>query len=125
MEIRIKKCKSGNIWKLVNEGWSTSRAWGHRTVVIRNGYSYEDHKVRYYNRTWECYTYQTCMSGAIETIYQDELNRYIEDYKESNNIVRFKKGQKDEVIKKFDSETLGQDLLEIKEAIRDRNFDSI
>ncbi len=125
MEVRIKKCKSGNVWKLVNESWSNSNGWGHKTTIFRWDYDYEPCKIKYLNRTWEYYTYQSCMYKAVETIYQDALNRFIENYKRKNDIVRFKKGQKDEVIELFKNETLAQDLKEIHDAIRDREFDSI
>lgn len=125
MEIRTKKCKSGNVWQLVNESWSNSNGWGHKTNVIRNGYDFGEHKVKYLNRTWESYTYQTCMSGAISTIYEDELNRYIENYKYNNDIARFKKGQKDEVIKMFEETEIAKDIQEIKKAISNRDFDNL
>lgn len=125
MEIRTKKCKSGNIWQLVNESWSNSNGWGHKTNIIRNGYDFGEHKVKYLNRTWESYTYQTCMSGAISTIYEDELNRYIENYKYNNDIVRFKKGQKDEVIKMFEETEIAKDIQEIRKAISNRDFDNL
>ena len=123
MEIKAKKTRSGNKWQLVNESWSNSNGWGHKTTVIRNGYDFEPHKVRYYNRTWEMYTYQTCMSGAIETIYENELSRFIGNWKNSNDVIRFKKGQKEAVIKLFESEEIARDLKELKEAISNRDFD--
>lgn len=123
MEIKAKKTRSGNKWQLVNESWSNSNGWGHKTTVIRNGYDFEPHKVRYYNRTWEMYTYQTCMSGAVETIYENELSRFVENWKISNDVARFKKGQKEAVIKLFESEEIARDLKELKEAISNRDFD--
>ena len=123
MEIKAKKTRSGNKWQLVNESWSNSNGWGHKTTVIRNGYDFEPHKVRYYNRTWEMYTYQTCMSGAVETIYENELSRFVENWKISNDVVRFKKGQKEAVVKLFESEEIAKDLKELKEAISNRDFD--
>lgn len=125
MEIRYKKCKSGNIWKFVNESWSNSNGWGHKTTVFKNSYDYEPHKVRYYNRTWEMYTYQTCMSGAIETIYEEELNRFIEDFKDIHNITRFKKDEKQRVIEFFKGTTMGRDLQELKDAISNKDFSNV
>lgn len=123
MEIRTKKTKSGNIYKFVNEGWSNSNGWGHKTTIIRNSYDYEPHKVRYYNRTWEMYTFQTCMSGAVETIREDELKRFIESYKFTNEIDRFKKGEKEKVLALFEETEIAKDLKELKEAISNRKFD--
>ena len=125
MEVRIKKCKSGNLYQFVNEGYSNSNGWGHITTIIRNGYDYEPHKVRYYNRTWESYTFQTCMSGAVETIKERELDCYITNYKLANDIERLKKGEKERLIEQFERTEMGQDLQELKEAIRDRKFDKI
>lgn len=123
MEIRNLKTTSGNTWQLVNEYWENSRAWGHKTNVIRNGYDYGTHKVRYYNRTWECYTYQTCMFGAIEEIRENELQRFIDNYKNNNDIVRFRKGERATVEKMFEETEIAKDLAELKQAIRDRKFD--
>lgn len=126
MEIRYKKCKSGNIWRFVNEYWENSNGWGHKTTVFKNCYQFEPHKVKYYNRTWESYTYQTCMHGAIETIYEQQLKDYIDWYKEKNNITRFKKGEKEKVIKEFETNDLiGQDMQELKDAISNKDFSSI
>lgn len=125
MEIRYKKCKSGNIWRFVNETWNNSNGWGHKTTIFKNMYEYDSHKVRYYNRTWEMYQYQTCMSGAVETIYENELNNFINNYKEKNDIIRFKKGEKDKVIKEFESTEICCDLKELKDAISNKKFSNI
>ena len=122
MEIRTKKI--GNTkYSFVNESWSNSRAWGHRTVLIRNGLELEDEKIRYYNRTWEYYAFQTCMYKALETYKDRLLYRYIQDYKESNGIDRFKKGEKQKVIESFNESEDGKDIQILHDSIRDRKFD--
>lgn len=124
MEIRIVNGKKGNKIELVNESWTTSRSWGHKTNVIVNGYDYGTHKVRYYNRTWESYTFQTCMSGAVREIIEENITRYLENYKYTNNITRFKKGQKEELIKEYkENNDLMLDLEQTLQAIKERNFD--
>lgn len=122
MEIRRKNI-NGNNWELVNEYWETYNSWGHKTTIIRNGYDFGTHKVRYYNRTWESYTYQTCMLGAIETIKEDELQRFINDYKYKNNITRFRKNEKQKVIEDFNNTELGIELQELKNSVKEKNFD--
>ena len=94
-----------------------------RKRIIRNGYDFGEHKVRYYNRTWESYTYQSCMFGAIREIKEQELELFINNYKYNNNVVRFKKGQKEEVIKEFEKTEIAIELNELYNAINDRNFD--
>lgn len=98
---------------------------GHRTNVIRNGYDYGDYKVRYYNRTWEMYAFQTCMRGAVAHIYRIECERFINNWKYTNNVERFKKGQKQEVMELFKQEEIAQELITLKEAIKDNDFDSL
>lgn len=122
MEIRRKNINN-NKWELVNEYWETYRSWGHKTTLIRNGYCYNSYRVRYYNRTWEMYTYQSCMSGAVETLKQEELQIYIDRFKEKNNIKRFKKGQKQQVIEDFNNTEIGKELQELKDAIKEGRFD--
>ena len=110
MEIKRVNGKKGNKIELVNESWSTSRSWGHKTNVIINGYDYGKYKVRYYNRTWESYAFQSCMRGAIAKVM-----RY--------NITRFKKGQREKLIAEYkESNDLMLDLEQTLQAIRDRGF---
>lgn len=123
MEIRVVNGKKGNKIELVNDSWSTSNSWGHKTNVIINGCNYGEHKVRYYNRTWEMYAFQTCMSGAIREIMENKITRFIENYREENNITRFKKGQKEQLINEFKTtDDLIVDLEQTLQAIRDREF---
>lgn len=123
MEIRKIKCKSGNEYNIVNEYWETSHAWGHKSTLIAPWGEVESHKVRYYNRTWERYTYESCMSGLIETILEDNLKSYITEYKEKNDISRLLADKKAKVIKEWQEKEYIQDLKEIQERIKNRNFD--
>ena len=118
MEMR-KKGK----YQFINEYWETYSAWGHKTTILKNGVEQVSHKVRYYNRTWEYYTYQTCMYGALEELKSRELNYYIESYKRAHNIDRFKKGEKQQVLDAFEKTEIGKDLRKLYKAIRDRKFD--
>ena len=123
MEIRKIKCKSGNEYNIVNEYWENSNSWGHKSTLIAPWGEVESRKVKYINRTWESYTYQTCMSGLIETILEDNLKSYITQYKEKNDITKLLADKKAEVIKEWEQKEYIQDLKEIKERIKNRNFD--
>lgn len=122
MEIRKVICKSGKEYNIVNEYWQTSRAWGHKSTLL-SSYEIATNKVRYYNRTWEMYTYQTCMFGLINSEIEKSQKSYITQYKENNGISRFKKGQKEEILKEWATTEYAKDLLEIKERIENRDFD--
>ena len=123
MEIKRIECKNGREYNIVNETWETSRAWGHKSTLIAPWGEVESHKVRYYNRTWESYTYQTCMSGLINIILEDNLKSYITQYKEKNDITRLTSLQKDMIKAEWQQQEYTQELMEIKERINDRRFD--
>ena len=123
MEIRKIKCKSGNEYDIVNEYWENSNSWGHKSTLIAPWGEVESHKVRYYNRTWERYTYESCMGGLIETILEDNLKSYITQYKEKNGITRLTSLQKDMIKAEWQEKEYTQELMEIKERINDRRFD--
>ena len=123
MEIKKIICKSGNEYNIVNETWETSRAWGHKSTLIAPWGEVESRKVKYINRTWERYTYESCMSGLIDTILEDNLKSYITQYKEKNDITRLTSLQKDMIKAEWQEKEYTQDLMEIKERINDRRFD--
>lgn len=123
MEIKKIICKNGREYNIVNEYWETSRAWGHKSTLIAPWGEVESRKVRYYNRTWERYTYESCMSGLIETILEDNLKSYITEYKEKNDITRLTSLQKDIIKAEWQEKEYTQELMEIKERINDRRFD--
>ena len=123
MEIRRIVCKNGRVYNIVNETWETSRAWGHKSTLIAPWGEVESRKVKYINRTWERYTYESCMSGLIETILEDNLKSYITEYKEKNDITRLTSLQKDMIKAEWQQQEYTQELMEIKERINDRRFD--
>ena len=123
MEINKIICKSGKEYNIVNEYWETSNSWGHKSTLIAPWGEVESHKVRYYNRTWESYTYQTCMGGLLDTILENNQKSYITEYKEKNGISRLLADKKAEVIKEWEQKEYIQDLKEIQERIENGNFD--
>lgn len=65
--IITKTTSNGAQFQFVCESWSNSRAWGHK-VKLYTGDNYTpiaEAKIRYHNRTWEAYQYQSCMLAAV------------------------------------------------------------
>lgn len=122
MELKKVICKSGNEYNIVNEYWETSRAWGHKSTLLKNGYEVDTNKVKYLNRTWECYTYQSCMSSLLSNILYNNFERYVIDYKRQHGIERLKKGQKEKIKEEWEKQVYIQDLMEIKERINGNYF---
>lgn len=61
---------NGVKFTFVCESWKTRNSWGHEVTLYKNdtlkvGIS----KIRYYNRTWECYQFQSAIKAVLfETI---------------------------------------------------------
>ena len=86
---------NGNEYEFVCDSWETSSAWGHKVVLFKNGFEIAENKVRYYNRTWESYRYQSCMLGCITQLKEKCIQRWLNNYKTRNCKTRFKKGEKE------------------------------
>ena len=78
---------NGVKFTLVCESWCTRNSWGHEVTLYKNDYAKIGRaKIRYYNRTWESYQYQSAIKAVIfETIERikaaakiafKELNHY-------------------------------------------------
>lgn len=78
---------NGVKFTLVCESWRTRYSWGHEVTLYKNDYyKIGRAKIRYYNRTWECYQYQAAIHFVISQAINDiksaakiafkELNHY-------------------------------------------------
>ena len=57
---------NGVKFTLVCESWSTRNSWGHEVTLYKNDtVKIGRAKIRYYNRTWECYQYQSAIKSVI------------------------------------------------------------
>ena len=57
---------NGVKFTLVCESWSTLNSWGHEVTLYKNDtLKVGRAKKRYYNRTWECYKYQSAIKSVI------------------------------------------------------------
>ncbi len=57
---------NGVKFTFVCEFWKTRNCWGHKVALYKNdNVLIETAKVRYYNRTWESYKYQSVIKSVI------------------------------------------------------------
>lgn len=63
---------NGVKFTLVCESWQNKNSWGHKVSLYRN-YSFlvGSANIRYYNRTWECYQYQTAIKSVIYNVIEE------------------------------------------------------
>lgn len=60
---------NGVKFTLVCESWTDRTSWGHKVTLYRNdSVVVGTYKVRYYNRTWETYLYQSAIKGVIYNV---------------------------------------------------------
>lgn len=60
------KVIDGVKFTLVCETWNTPNSWGHEVTLYRNNtFEVGRAKMRYYNRTWESYQYQSVILRVI------------------------------------------------------------
>ena len=81
----------GREYSLVARSWSNSRAWGHECALFAGGYEEEHYRIRYYNRTWECYCSQSVIKGCLGK-YVEGMEKRAEDiFRDKFNVKRFTK----------------------------------
>jgi hypothetical protein len=87
--MKIFQCKSHPEFKIVAQSYETRNSWGHKAYLVNdNNYTMNTYKITYYNRTWECYQYQSVIKSVLYDYMTQLINDYINDYKDTNNIKR-------------------------------------
>lgn len=109
--MEIKKLK--NDYQFVNEGKGNRVGFYHKSILFKGTRQIAEYKIQYYNRTWECYRFQTCMKNCISNYIDKELERYIQRYKKENNITRLISAKRDEATKQFEEQAEIKELREI------------
>lgn len=63
---------NGVKFTIVCESWQTRNSWGHKVSLYRNeSFFVGSAKIRYYNRTWEKYQYQSTIKSVIFNAIQE------------------------------------------------------
>ena len=99
MEIR----KLSNGYQFVNNSRGNRSGFIHETTLFNNiGLEVGTYKIQYYNRTWECYQFQTVMQSCISKIIEDKKNNFIRLAKEKYNIKRLTKEKREQAERVFE-----------------------
>lgn len=72
---------NGVNYSVFGESWGTRTAWGHNAYLLRNGEEISRARVRYYNRTWESYQYQSAGESAVYNALEKLAARLFDGYK--------------------------------------------
>lgn len=119
MEIINIKLGKDRKYTIVAEYYETYNSWGHIARVFKNNVEVGYQKIRYYNRTWETYQFQSAINSALNVAIDNAIERAITIFKYENEIERFKKGQKEQVLKEFKKTLEYKDLVKLKKIIND------
>lgn len=110
--MEIRKLLNGK-YEFINESKGNRQGFYHRVVLHKNicetHIELADKKVQYYNRTWECYQFQTAMQSCIRDLIKDKETRFLNLCKEKYNIKRLTQAKREQALKTF------EELEEIKE----------
>lgn len=91
----------GTKFEFICETWSTRSAWGHECKLYE-GDSYEPvsrARVRYYNRTWEAYQYQSVMMGAVYSLIRERRADLVQAWKDAHGRKRATEAQKADAVR--------------------------
>lgn len=114
MEIK-KFTVNGKEYEFVNSSRNTRSGFAHDTTLFINGVENAEHTCHYLNRTWECYTYQTVMMGAVRELINDRRIRLERKYKEDNGFSKLTDKRRLELENIFTADNV---LNEYEEAIK-------
>lgn len=114
----IKKEVNGNEYMFVCKTWYRSNAWGHKCTLFVNKNEYEKESCRYYNRTWECYTYQSVCIGCIQKLIQKLIEREKHCFKRDHGYKRLTKKRNECLEKKLEKNDRLNELKAILEMLK-------
>ena len=117
MEIR-KIVQNNHVYEFINNTYETYNAWGHETTLFVDDVQKAHNKIRYYNRTWEVYRYQSCMIGCIRQLLKQKEENYIASYKSKNNIKRLTRQKRDMVLNELLNDAYYKELKDVLEKLR-------
>ena len=73
----MKLFKLSEVYSAVCTSKATSSGFKHEAVLIRNGDEIGRAKCLYYNRTWECYEYESVLLELVFKFFKgDELQNF-------------------------------------------------
>ena len=72
----------------VNKSYDTRSGFKHVTNMFTNDYGEGTNTCYYYNRTWECYRYQTVMCGCVRNLIEIRIENLKSNFKFENGYLK-------------------------------------
>ena len=96
-----KKSINNNEYMFINHSRGNRSGFVHETELYCNDRFIGAYRIQYYNRTWECYQFQSVMRGVLNTIIGEEFENFKTNYKRYHNIKRLTKAKHDEMMQNY------------------------
>ncbi len=105
-----KKSINNNEYMFFNHSRSNHSGFVHETELYKNDRLIGEYKIQYYNRTWECYQFQSVMRGVINSLIAEAKEEYKNAYKKAHNIKRLTEAKRAEMQTEFEKDTFVNEL---------------
>ena len=112
MEI-IKKEVNGKVYEFINSSRGNRSGFVHETQLFKDGRLLGKNKVQYYNRTWECYRYQSVMRGVIYKLLESYKEDFKTIWKNRHNVKRLTETKKQAMMEDLESNLSYAELKEL------------
>ena len=97
---RIKKVElNGITFEVFGQYWETRNSWGHNGYLLIDGHEVSKSRIRYYNRTWEGYRFQSAGRAAVWSYIEELQRRALDAYKMATGRARLSQSLKDGIFK--------------------------
>lgn len=110
----VKKTIKGNEYMFVNSFRGNRSGFVHETELFKNDRLIGENKVQYYNRTWECYTYQSVMIGCVRMLMEENFEDFKTAWKNDHGIKRLTEVKRKAMMEDFENNP-PIDYAELKE----------
>lgn len=97
----IKKVINNNEYEFVNHFRGNRSGFVHETKLYRNNVLIGEHKIQYYNRTWERYEYQSVMKSITRILLDSEFEDFKTKWKNYHDIKRLTKTKEEIMMQDF------------------------
>lgn len=67
----FKREINGKNFTILCDYWGTRNSWGHEAALYVDSKKIKSYKIRYYNRTWEAYTFQSVINSCIYSVIKE------------------------------------------------------
>lgn len=110
----LKKEINGVEYEFVNESRGNRSGFVHESKLFKDGRLIGERKVQYYNRTWECYRYQTVMIGLIRCLIDSYEEKFKNRWKDEHNVKRLTQAKKESMLEDLKNNP-PKEYVELKE----------